>query len=284
MREYDNETLKKVQSVLLDVLKELQRVCDKNGIELVAEGGTAIGAVRHNGFIPWDDDIDVTVLRKDYDRLMEILPKELGENFGTDNWIDNKDFPAPTACVYAKNTLMVSEPMKNCKYKYGIAIGIYPYDNIPDDDKKAKHQVRECWFWMRLHWLKVLPFPYIPYRGIKKTIIHAICGIAHVCLLPFSKKWLVKKCEAASRRYNDIETNRAAILSYTYPWTTIIPKDSAFPTETMPFEDTNIKMFGCWHDLLTQEYGDYMQLPPKEKRKNHFPIILKFSQDQTKEV
>ncbi len=280
MREYDNESLKKVQSVLLDILKELQRVCDKNGIELVAEGGTAIGTVRHKGFIPWDDDIDVAVIREDYDRLMEILPKELGENFGTDNWIDNKDFPSPTACVYAKNTLMVSEPMKNCKYKYGISIGIYPYDNIPDDDKKAKRQVKESWFWMRLHWLKALPFPYVPYRGIKKVVIHTICGIAHVLLLPVSKKWLVKKCEDVCRKYQNSETKRAAILSYTFPWDTIITKSEAFPTEIMTFEDAQIKMFKSWHELLTQEYGDYMQLPPKEKRKNHFPIILKFADEK----
>lgn len=279
-RTYAPEDLKRTQDVLLDILKDVLRVCDENGIHIFVEGGSAIGAVRHGGFIPWDDDIDLWVLREDYDKLLTILPEQLDPRYGMDDWLSNKDFPAPNLCVYAKGSISVPVEMKNCKYKYGISLGIYPYDNIPDDDKKAKRQISLCWFLMRLHWLKVLPFPYIPYHGIKKTIIHAICGIAHVCLLPIPKKWIVKQCEKVSNMYKDIETTRAAVLSYTYPWDTVIKKDKIYPSCTMPFEDTTVEIYGAYHELLTQEYGDYMQLPPPEKRKNHFPCELKFPNEE----
>ena len=278
---YAPEDLKRTQDVLLDILKEVNRVCDENNITLFMEGGTAIGTVRHGGFIPWDDDIDVFALREDYDRLMEILPQQLSDGYGMDNWLNNADFPAPNACVYAKNTISVPVEMKNCKYKYGISIGIYPYDNIPDDDDAAKRQLRKCWFWCRLHWLKVLPFPYVPYKGLKRFIIHTVCGVGHIFLKLVPKKFIVTNYENACRENNGIETRRATIASSTPIFRTTVVKEELFPAVVMPFEDTQVKLPACYDSLLTREYGDYMQLPPEDKRKNHFPCVLKFAEDTT---
>ena len=274
---YKPEELKKTQEVLVEVLKDLLRVCEENNIPIAMEGGTAIGTVRHKGFIPWDDDIDVLLLRKDYDRLLKIMPQALGERFGTDNWLENPDFPAPNACVYARGTVSVPVEMKNCKYRYGVSLGVYPYDNIYDDDKKAKKQLRKCWFFGRLHWLKVLPFPYIPYKGIKRTLIYTACFIAHVLLKLVPKKWIVKKCEQYARECENMDTKRAAIALAGNPFSTIIEKDKIFPLVDGEFEGIKVKLVNCYDEYLRREYsGDYMQLPPEDKRKNHFPCELDF--------
>ncbi len=282
-RFYNPDDLNKIHGVLLDVLKELIRICDKHGFNLFMEGGTAIGTLRHQGFIPWDDDIDVFLLREEYDRLLKILPEELGEDFGTDNWCDNKDFPAPNACVYAKNTVMMSAPMKYCKYKYGISIGIYPYDNIPDDDNLAKKQLKKCWFLGRINWLKVLPFPYIPHKGFKRFVIYAICGAIHILLKPFPRKWFVNRYEKVSRAYNNTETKRSTIACSTPIFRTNIEKDKLFPPAVFQFEGVDVKLPACYDELLTREYGDYMKLPPEDKRKNHYPLVLKFADDKISE-
>lgn len=275
-RTYAPEDLQKTQEVLLDILEDVLRVCKENDIAIFAEGGTAIGAVRHGGFIPWDDDIDLWVLREDYEKLKKILPEQLNDKFGADDWINNKDFPAPNICVYAKGSVSVPIEMKDCKYRYGISLGIYPYDNIPDDDKLASAQMRGGWFWGKIHWLKMLPFPYLPYKGIKRTLIHTVCGIVHILLKLVPNSFIVNQCEKRCRRYNDTKTTKMTIVMAGNPRRTIIQKDEIFPPVKFDFDRLSINLPSCYHELLTREYGDYMKMPPKDKQKNHYPCELKF--------
>ena len=79
--EYNQETLRKLQKTELEILKDFIKICKKYNLTYFATGGTAIGALRHQGFIPWDDDIDVCMLRKDYERFMEVAPKEMGDRY-----------------------------------------------------------------------------------------------------------------------------------------------------------------------------------------------------------
>lgn len=276
-RQYSPEDLKKTQDVLLEIMKDVLRVCKENDIPVSLSAGTAIGAVRHKGFIPWDDDIDLMLLREDYDRLLEILPEQLDEKFGVDDWLHNKDFPAPNACVYAKGTVAVPVEMKNCKYKYGISIGLYPYDNVWDDEKKADRQRKKCWLFGRLHWLKVLPFPFVPFYGLKKKIVHAICGFAHILLIPVKKEWLVKKCEQYSRECNHIDTKCVSIILDNMPKEETIEKEKLFPLIEVDFEGVKAPLINCYDEVLTKMYKfPYMELPPEEDRKNHFPCEMDF--------
>lgn len=273
---YEQHDLDKIHKVLHDELKELQRICDKHDIPMFLIGGTAIGAVRHKGFIPWDDDIDVGLLRKDYDRLLEILPEELDEKFGFDNWDTNKDFPAPNTCIYAKGTLAVPMEMKDCKYKYGISMGVYPYDNVSDNEAERKKQFRRGFFWGRIHWLKVLPFPYIPYKGFKRAAIYTVCAVAHVCLKLVPKKWIVARCENVIRSCNDKDTKYCTIVLDSAPTGNMLENADIFPLCNADFEGTTTKLIAGYDKALRNLYGDYMQLPPEDSRKNHFPHTLDY--------
>lgn len=274
---YAPEDLKKTQEVLLEILKETLRVCEENDIPITMYAGSAIGVVRHQGFIPWDDDIDLILMRKDYDRLLELLPEKLSDRFGVDDWVHNKDFPAPNACVYAKGTVAVPVEMKNIRYRYGISLGVYPYDNLWDDEKKAKKQIRKCWLFARLHWLKVLPFPYVPYHGFKKAVIHAICGFAHILLKPVPKKWFVEKCEKYARECENVETKRVTSLLDGVGTRMICDRDKLTPLVDGTFEGVPVKLYNNYKETLTKLYDfPYMELPPEEDRKNHFPCEMDF--------
>ena len=279
-RTYAPEDLKRTQEVLLDILKDVIRVCEQNNITIFAEGGTAIGAVRHNGFIPWDDDIDLWVFREDYEKLKVLLPEQLNEQFGADHWLSNKDFPAPNLCVYAKNSISVPVEMKSCKYRYGISLGIYPYDNIPDDEKLSATQIKKGWLLGKINWLKMLPFPYIPHKGIKRFIIHSVCAVAHVFLKLVPRKFIVNAAEKNCRLYNDTQTDKMTIIMAQNPHRNIIERNKIFPVATFDFDDVKINLPACYDDLLTREYGNYMQIPPKDKQKNHFPCELKFPENK----
>lgn len=279
-RIYAPEDLKRTQEVLLDILKDVLRVCNENDITIFAEGGTAIGAVRHGGFIPWDDDIDLWVLRDDYEKLLTILPEQLDPRFGTDHWMSNKDFPAPNLCVYAKGSLSVPVEMKNCKYQYGISLGIFPYDNISDDEQKADIQMKCGWILGKINWLKLMPFPYIPHKGMKRFLIHSICGLGHIFLKLIPRKLIITTCEKNCRMFNDSETSKMTIIMAQNPRRTVIEKHKIFPAVAFDFDGLSVNLPACYDELLTREYGDYMQIPPKDKQKNHFPCILKFPDEE----
>ena len=101
----DSETLRKVQLVQLEIAKEISRVCDENGIKYFLTGGTLLGAVRHGGFIPWDDDLDIGMFRQDYEKFLEIAPVSLREQYKIIDWNSDQSYPHPMGKVIKKGTL-----------------------------------------------------------------------------------------------------------------------------------------------------------------------------------
>lgn len=145
---YDPKTLQRLHDVQVQMLKDVLRVCDKYSIPCFLIYGTAIGAVRHGGFIPWDDDIDVGMLREDFDKFCEIFPRELYHDYELlTPLIDNRY--ACTVChVQKKGTTFISEVSKDLKCHLGIFMDIFPFDGVPDrvgDQKKAFKKDNILW-------------------------------------------------------------------------------------------------------------------------------------------
>lgn len=277
-REYDDITLKKLQKVELDILKDFIELCEKHKLDYFGVAGTAIGAIRHKGFIPWDDDIDIALRGNDYDKFIEVAKEELKDKYIVMNAEEDPNYPLMTTRLMKKGTSFREFALKDVDCELGIFLDIYSYDNISDNPKEYAKQARTAWFWSKLMILRSLPYPVLPFKGVKAKIIHLICAIIHysMVILGISKKYLYKKCKSATKRYDNIETKRIAYLCDTNPYANTMELDKLYPLKKMDFEDIKLNFPNDMHDSLAETYGDYMQLPPEDKRKNHYPYILDF--------
>ena len=146
-RTYEPEVLKRLQQTELEILKDFASVCDKYKLPYFVVYGTAIGAVRHHGFIPWDDDTDVAMLRKDYDRFLEVVDQELGDKYKILTPEIDKNYAGSVTHLQRKGTKFVPEFSKDLKCDMCIDLDIFPLDHVAMDPKKAKIQELKALFW-----------------------------------------------------------------------------------------------------------------------------------------
>lgn len=276
-KEYENpEELRHVQRVSTRILGELDRVCRKLDIPYVVYGGTAIGAVRHKGFIPWDDDVDVCMARPDYERFLREAPSELGEEYAIANTRTNPEFPSVYSYLTLKGTLCIPEFYKDCVYRKPLSIDVFPLDNVPDDPAAYKKQARSTWIWGRLVFLRATPSPYIAFDGWKRAIVLVACHVAHwgMRLFRVRPERLQARWERAARRYEGVQCERMADYSDRTPLKWAVTREELYPALDVPFEDITVKLPRCYDVILTRGYGSYMELPPVEQRKNHYPFLI----------
>jgi lipopolysaccharide cholinephosphotransferase len=279
MKEYDDATLKKVQQAELGILKDFVKLCDENDITYFGIAGTGIGALRHKGFIPWDDDIDVAMPREDHERFVKIAKEKYSDKYYVLNGVEDENYPLLTTRWILKGTTFIEEPLKDINCRFGIFLDIYPLDKIPDDEKLFKKQAKKAFFFSKLLILRSIPFPVLAFSGAKAKLVHAVCAVVHFFLALFhvSKKWLHKKCLEISTMYNSLpESKRIDFLCDTTAYMNIHYTDGMYPLIELDFEDIKLKFPANIRDNLTSAYGDYMKLPPVEKRKNHYPYKLDF--------
>lgn len=281
-KEYDDVTLKKIQEVELEILKDFIDICDRNGLDYFGIAGTGIGALRHRGFIPWDDDIDVAMPREDFEKLVLLVEKEMGDKYLIMNTERYPNYPLMTTRMTMRGTSFKEEALKDIDAPLGIFLDLYPMDKVSDDPKEARKQARDAWFWSKVLILRSIPFPMLGFSGWKAKLVHAICGMAHltlkICHVP--KLWIYKKAYEAETRSNHYEkTKKWDFFCDTTPYMNLYAVKDIYPLRKLPFEDIQLNFPRDLHKNLTRMYGDYMQLPPEEKRKNHYPYELKFFEE-----
>ena len=277
--EYENpEDLKRVQRLSTLILAELDRVCRKLEIPYVVFAGTALGAVRHGGFIPWDDDVDVAMARADYERFLTEAPKEFDQRFYIANSRNEPCFPCTFSYLCLSDTLCIPTFYKDCEFKKPLSIDIFPLDRVPEDDDAFKRQTRRTWFWGRLAFLRATPAPYLSFDGIKRHVVLAACGLAHILLRLFNVKMEViqRKWDDAAQMYNGTTSPIFADYSEWDQSRWSVLENELFDSIDVPFESIIVKLPRNYDAMLTRLYGDYMTLPPVEQRKNHRPYLLDF--------
>ena len=275
-KEYDKETLTLLQNIELEILHDFQKLCNDHDIKYFAGGGTAIGAVRHKGFIPWDDDIDVNLLRSDYEKFLKYAEQEYSDKYILMNTEINPLYPLMSTRWMKKGTKFKEESLKDLDIDLGIFLDIYCFDNVPDDNKLMEKQARKVWFLNKLMILKAVKKPVLYYTGFRARLVSLICLIGHYILniLPFSNKCIYNTIKKELVQYNHIETQRVAYYFDPTPYTSIIKKSDIFPTYEEKFEDGNIQMAKHVEKYLSRRFGNYMELPPENKRHNHPPYIF----------
>ena len=134
----EGSTLRRAQLRMLEILKVVDDICTKHGIQYTLDGGTLIGAVRHGGFIPWDDDIDINVTREDLAKLRKILPRELPSHLVYQDYFTDPYYPTLIAKVRERDSYMYEEPCTDRLKEKGIFIDIIPIEEVPNLAWKAK--------------------------------------------------------------------------------------------------------------------------------------------------
>ena len=279
-REYDEKTLRRLQELELGILKDFIRICEKYELTWFSFAGTAIGALRHKGFIPWDDDIDVCLPRPDFEKFLEAARKEFPDKYRLINAEMDEHYPLTTTRWMLAGTKFKEMPLKDVPCDLGIFLDIYPFDNVADDEKAYQRQAFRAWFWSKILILRCLPRPMLRFGGWKASLVTAACVTANffLGLFGFSRRKIYGKCKAAMTMYNDRETARISYLCDTDRFWDTIAKEDLYPIRKLDFEDIQVNFPRHVEKMLAQMYPDFMTLPPVEKRRNHFPYELDFGQ------
>lgn len=278
---YDQETLNKVQHVQAGILRDVLNLCDKYKIDTFLVFGSALGVVRHQGFIPWDDDIDIAMFREDLVRFNEIARKELGDKYEFLTCETNPNYACTVTHFQKKGTKFISHDVKDCDYTAGINIDIFIYDHLADGVFARNYQYFMSWFLGRLLYLSGKGTPVIPYTGIKKCISECVCksvrfGLRILHITPIR---IYRRLQKVSKRYNHKNTKYYSCFETPTPWLNKMKKSDIYPLKKMPFMDFEVNVPKNTHEHLTKIYGDYMQIPPKEKRINHRPYLIDFGEE-----
>ncbi len=278
MRTYDTETLKHLQRVELMILKDFVDTCEANNIRYFGFGGTAIGALRHKGFIPWDDDIDVCLPAEDFNKLLDIYDKEWSEKYSIMNTERDINYPFPTTRIMLKGTQFCEEALAPLPLDLGIFLDVYCFDNVSDDEKEYQKQAFDAWFWSHMRILVDVPRPVILADGIKGKLLKAAVTMGRgVCkLLHLSTQKMYEREQEARNRFAHVKTKRIAYLHDTDRFVNTYPVDEVFPVDKLDFDGIQVAFPNQNDKFLRMLYGDYMQMPPVEKRKNHYPARLDF--------
>lgn len=269
----DGINIKEIQNAQLELAIEFDRICRKHDLKYQMYSGTLLGAVRHKGFIPWDDDLDVCMLRKDYERFVQLCETDLNAKYFCQTPESDKNYLLQLGKLRKNETLFVEQSFASEDIHHGIYIDIFPFDNIEIDTFKAKLQKTLSFILNRLTLVRSQSIvDMAPSKGSK--FMRQITRF-FVKLIPL--KWIKSLQLAIATMFNDKDTEYITDIvsgadNYTYP--RAIMKRSEF-YQVRDFEFEHVHLLGPVHydEVLKNNFGDYMTKPPFEERKPHHNIM-----------
>lgn len=277
MRKLTQEESRRLKETELEVLLEIKRVCTELGIDFFIESGTLLGAARHGGFIPWDDDIDMGMLRGDYERFLAEAQALLGDGYFLDCPVTNPGCLVPFAKVRKRGTLLLEGVSSGSEGCQGIWVDVLPWDFV-DGDPAVFARMQKRWLPRRkLYGLRSVPSA-ASYASAAKKALRKLVHWA-LCVLP-------------AERYREafegvaVPPQESGIISVTclhyFRKLPNIKYSEAFPLTSLNFEGHEMPAFRCWEDYLKQAYGDWRTLPPEGKRMGHDIAEISFDYDKSK--
>lgn len=284
-RPYDPETLKRVQNAEKDILLTFIRICEKYKLQYFVAFGTLLGTIRHHGFIPWDDDVDVAMPRQDYEKFLQAAQEECGDIYFLQTYETDPQYHLFFAKLRRRDSLFVENTLQNADSVSGIYIDIFPYDNISDDEQLMHKQLKKGENFGVLLSVKRVREPQIGnYGRIKTYIYRAGWAILHWILnIWTSDQDLWGKAMDEFTKYDSKHTDRLTTFSMdSAKW--MVKADEIAEYIQLPFEDITVNVPKGYDAILTRSYGDYMQLPPENERVNHMPVRLKFPGEPEQEL
>lgn len=258
--------LNKIKELELNMFDTIIHICEEEKIKYFVSGGTALGTIRHNGFIPWDDDIDIALPREDYEKFIKIVPEKLPENLFLQTFLSDPEYPLNYAKIRNSDTTFIESSFKDLKMNHGIYIDVFPLDGYP------KSKLQQAIFNFRNNLL---------FYGCYFRLNRCTLSSVKTKLLYFTTKFLYKdiytinlKREKLFKKYKYKDCEYVAAFCGAYGKKEIMPKMFFGNGRKGTFEGLTVNLPDKVEDYLTQLYGDFMQLPPIEKRKPHHHCVV----------
>lgn len=253
-------SLEEMRQIELDIACDIDRVCRESDIKYVLGYGSCLGAIRHGGFIPWDDDMDIVMLRPDYERFLTVF----NECRSDDRFklVSYRDKSAP--CAFAKvvdQTTWVEERYSEACYGSGVWVDVFPLDEVPDG--KADQLFRKCSFYSALRYLAVADTSADTAPAVK---------LAKKIICPIMKKMgpyrFAKRLDECARSYAGSSATRVADLVADASSRCLLDQ-SAFAPVGHPFGSVDFYIPESYEYVLEKWYGDWRTLPPESEREPH---------------
>lgn len=260
--------LRKAQIELLD---EVVRLSDKHNLKYYLLGGTCLGAARHGGFIPWDDDIDIGFARNDYEKFKNICKNELNEEYFYQDHTADSNYPKLYARLRKNNTTLKEDYFKNFKCHDGIYMDIFPLDMASNKMKKAEKIYNKIKFLRSINYIDGTNF------NAGNTVAKVKYILRKVYKKLVSQKKIWGKIDYLVNKYNNAESKYFGNFLGNWGLKEVMAKEIMInPEGKETFLEFEGKMYRVPYDYdayLTSLYGDYMTPPPVEKRVSHHGIV-----------
>lgn len=255
--------IKEQKKIMLNILKYFDEICRKNNIKYSLIGGSLIGAVRNHGIIPWDDDIDVILDKSNYEKIKNILLNNSNNQYKLLCNEYQDDYHNANLKLVDLRTIAIEDLFKKMPTDYGIFIDIFCYNNAPDDEKERIKHIKKIKFYNKLLVEKKLYFRQMGlFRTIKRIVLNTISKIFY--------KRIEKIVSKENNKYNNFNTKYVVSNWPIYHIENEVQKkEDILEYQEIKFEDMTAMIFKNYDSILKTTFGDYMKLPPIEKRTKH---------------
>lgn len=260
--------LEEIKEIELNLLVDIDDICSKNNLKYSLAGGTLLGAVRHRGFIPWDDDIDIFMERSDYNKFLQIIEARSG-GIGVINCRNNKEFEYTFSKVYDKNTIIIDEFGHRGKYNIGVYVDVFPVDFCSNSFAIARCKTLIFNLFKYILVAAVWPrFAYNRTYGVFRNFVRFLF-------------YSITRCINANKFANklDVLYSKERRKKFSVSYSGVYGTREIFNTKifndfmSLEFEGHFFKAISSYDKYLSSLYGDYMTLPPEEKRFSRHGIV-----------
>lgn len=273
---------KRLQGVVLEIYKDVYQLCKENQIDMFLIGGSAIGAVRHGGFIPWDDDLDVCIQRKDYLKFVKLFHDNLSTKYTLNAPNVTPNAKTRFTKILKKGTILKEIVDVSDRERQGIFLDIFILENVPNNKLVRMAKGYYCNF---LEFISGQVYLYENCNERAKQLYclggkmnyHTRMFIGKLFSFHSSSKWF-DIVDRALQHGNDRSTHCGIPAGRGHYFKEILPRQVFLPAQIVKFEDAEAKIFNDIDADLRHLYGNYMQVPPPEKREKHFIFELNFGE------
>jgi len=263
--------IKDCQKVMLEIAVEIDRICKKYDIKYVLDAGSALGAVRHGGFIPWDDDLDIAMLREDYDKFLTVCEREFDGMFFFQNNFTDPEYQYDFAKVRKNGTIFEESVQKNYNIHKGVFVDVFPIDNVKVNSYKFQYRLFQ--FVRGVRWRKVR---FLDGINFKKRIVRTAAWALSI-LSVYRLNLLLEK---VMRWHNKKATEYVYKICNPGELKPLQRREFYIERIRIDFDEHRLYISKDYDAFLRERFGDYMKLPPKNQQKPTHDIISCYLGDE----